>query len=288
MKRHLVLIALLATLLTACGSDQAETVISTPIVAALSTEEQSAETPTAESSPTTKPLPTPSPIPATVTEEATMEPSPTPTATTQPTRTPTSTATATATAVPPTITPAPTVTPTQAPIADASGVDQAALFASLLTIGDMPTGWTGGAAVFEPRTPGGTYNSFCTELPARSIAAAYVEFEKSAFGPFLTHSIVVYPDSASARAALDDLANAAQNCTQVTDGSGSTNTISPLSFPSLGEDTFAVRSSGTVEMDAIYILVDNLLLTITHGGLGAVDSAVTESSARTAVDRYGR
>lgn len=293
MKRLVILLALFVTLLAACGPDRAQTIVQTPVAAELPAEDQLAETThTLEpgpAAPTTEPSAELSVVPATPTatphptEMSTDEPSPIPTLTVEATQTPTPTSTP----IPPTTTPAPTVAPTQAPIADASGIDQAALFASLLTINDMPTGWTGAAPVFEPRTPGGTYTSFCTQLPARSIAAAYVEFEKSALGPFLTHSIVVYPDSANARAALDDLMSAAQNCSQFTDSSGSTNTISPLSFPSLGDDTFAVRSSGTVEMDAIYILVDNVLINIHHGGIGAVDSALTEASARLATERYG-
>lgn len=287
------LFLLLALLLVACGSDRAQTIDPLPTTTELSTDRQLAETaptsqPAPTDTPTAEPTSEPSPLPNTSTavpqptETPTNEPSPTLTAEVMATQTPTPTP------IQPTATPLATGEPTQAPLADASNIDQAALFAGLLTINDMPTGWTGTAPVFEPRTPGGTYNSFCTQLPARSTAAAYVDFERSALGPFLSHSIVVYPDSADARAAFDDLITAAQDCSQFTDSSGSTNTLSPLSFPSLGEDTFAVRSSGTVEMDAIYILVDNVLINIRHGGLGAVDSALTEASARTAVARYSR
>ena len=285
--RQLFLLTLLVTLLAACGPDRAQTIDPPPAPTVLSSDQQPAETvPPSQPNPTAEPTAEPSPLPDTPTAET--QPTKAPTEEPSPTATPTATQTPTPTPIPPPATSAPTVEPTQAPLTDANNIDQAALFAGLLTINDMPTGWTGTAPVFEPRTPGGTYNSFCTQLPARSIAAAYVKLEKSAFGPFLTHTIVVYPDSANARDAFNDLMTAAQNCTQFTDSSGSTNTLSPLSFPSLGEDTFAVRSSGTVEMDAIYILVDNVLITINHGGLGAIDSTLTESSARTAVDRYGR
>ena len=286
MKYLVPLLALFTIFLAACGPDRAQT-----IVPATATQRPSL----AEETTATTELPTATAEPS-ATRPPTVEPSPTSAPTDQPTSMPTPTTELTETSTPlptpipatPTTVPQPTAAPTQAPVGDASQLNQAALMSGLLTINDMPTGWTGGAAVFEPRTPGGTYTSFCTQLTARSIAAAYVDFEKSALGPFLTHSIVVYPDSANARAALDDLMTAAQNCPQVTDSSGSTNTLSPLSFPSFGEDTFAIRSSGTVEMDAIYVLVDNVLINIRHGGIGAIDSALTETSTRLAVERYGR
>lgn len=284
--RRLIPFILLAILLAACGPDRAQTIdppVATRRPAPIKepTATPVPPTATAEPSPTRTPTAEPS---------LTLVPTDEPTLTPMPTAAPTETPTEEPTPIPPTATTAPpTPVPTQAPIGDASQVDQAALMASLLTINDMPTGWAGGGAVFEPRTPGGTYTSFCAQLPARSIAAAYVEFEKSALGPYLTHSIVVYPDSASARAAFDDLVAAAQNCPQVTDSSGSVNTLSPLSFPSIGEATFAIRSSGAVEMDAINILVDNVLINIRHGAYGSpVDSALTETVARAAVERYGR
>lgn len=270
-------------LLTACASNRAQTVEPPPTTLQPSpTLPPAAATPTAALIPTESPTTEPTTIPPTTEHTSTPAPTNEPTPVPSPTVENTPIPTEEPTAVPP------TTPPTQPPIADANSVDQAALLAGLLTINDMPTGWAGEAAVFEPRTPGGTYNSFCTDLPRRSIAAAYVEFERSALGPFITHTIVVYPDSANARAALDDLTAAAQSCPQVTDDTGSVNTISPLSFPSLGDHTFAVRSSGTVEMDAIYVLVDNVLITINHGNLGAVDSTLTESVARAAVARYGR
>ena len=92
---------------------------------------------------------------------------------------------------------------------------------------------------------------------------------------------------AAARAAFDDIVAAAQNCREFVDGSGTTNALSPLSFPSLGEATFAIRSSSTVEMDAINILVDNVLISIRHAAFGSpVDSTLTETFARAAVDRF--
>lgn len=250
--KHIILLALVAILLTACGPDRAQTI--------------------------DPPAPTDEPTPAV--EATAAEPTaqlPAPTDEPQPTDEPT--------AAP--VTPEPE--PTAEPAGDTADVDQQALLAALLTLDDMPTGWTGTAPTVESRTPGGTYASFCAaELPARSIAAAAVDFEKSALGPLFSQTIVLYPDGDSAEAAFDDLLEAARNCPEMTDSAGNTNTFSPLSFPAIGDETFAMRSSGLVELDIINIRVDDALITIMHGGLGAVDSAQTETFARAAVERYSR
>ncbi len=168
-------------------------------------------------------------------------------------------------------------------------VEEDTLLNALLTLDDMPTGWTGTAPEFELRTPGGTYSYLCVDdLPARSIANASVDFEKSSFGPFLSHSVTLYPDRETAEAAFEDTLTAVNACPTFTDDAGNANTLSPLAFPTLGDDTFAVRSSGVVEMDIITIRVDNALITILQGGLGAADSTLTETFARAAVERYGR
>ncbi len=208
--------------------------------------------------------------------------------------TPQATTAASTATVPPAIsqeppTPLPTESPPPTPtqITESSGnVDEERLIASLLTLNAMPTGWTGTAPEFELRTPGGTYTSFCHELEARSIAAASVDFQKSALGPFMSHTIVVYPTTADAKAALEDLIAAVRDCPELVDDAGNKNTFSALSFPVFGDDTFAIRSSGLVEMDIIQARVDDVLINIIHGGLGAVDSTQTEEFVRMAVEKY--
>lgn len=186
-------------------------------------------------------------------------------------------------------TPAPTDTPPPDPIPiieSSDDTDEERLLAALLTLDAMPTGWTATAPEFELRTPGGTYTSLCHELEARSIAAASVDFQKSALGPLMSETIAVYPNKADAKAALDDLIAAARDCPELVDDAGNKNTFSALSFPTFGDDTFAIRSSGLVEMDIVQIRLDNVIINIIHGGLGAVDSAQTEEFARAAVEKY--
>ncbi|MBK8128078.1 MAG: hypothetical protein IPK53_03765 [bacterium] len=98
---------------------------------------------------------------ASAVETATNEAEPTKEATTEPTEAPSPQPEVTETAVPtntpePTDIPEPTDTPepTNTPEPPKTDLDEENLKASLLTINDMPTGWTGKAAEFEVRTPG--------------------------------------------------------------------------------------------------------------------------------------
>ena len=135
--QRLLMLAFIATLVVSCGPDRAQTI---------------------------DPLPAPK-TPLATPQITTQEPAAA-TSTNAPTLAPTDTPTAEPTSV--------TETPTISEAASTAEVDEEALLAALLTLDDMPTGWTGAAPEFELRTPGGTYSSFCAELPARSIAATTV------------------------------------------------------------------------------------------------------------------
>jgi hypothetical protein len=260
-KTSIILVSLLAMILVACGSDRADTVA--PIAVT--------NTPVPEL--TSTPEAAPSPTESEETEEmatATQEPEPTPTTA------PTNTAVPTDTAVP---------SPTEEP-ETATEIDQELLLESLLTINDMPTGWSGTAATFEVREPGGTYTFACADLPARSTGQARVEFEKSSMGPFLQEAVIVYPTEEDAEDALADLSSAAQECQNWTDESGNDWTISPLSFPNFGDETFAARLQGTLEADTIYVREDNMVIHVLHGALAGVDSTLTEEMTTLTVEKF--
>lgn len=185
------------------------------------------------------------------------------------------------------ISPTKTTAPTSVPEQADTQVDKDKLLDSLLTINDMPTGWTGKAAEFEFRTPGGTYTFTCAELPARSIGKANVDFQMSALGPFLTETIIVYESKKDARDALADLADAASNCVEWTDEDGITYTLLPLSFPKLGDETFSIRTLGNFEADMVYIREGNVIISVLNLAFPAgIDSVLTEEIATLAIQRF--
>ncbi len=176
---------------------------------------------------------------------------------------------------------------TDAPAAAISNRDRDAILAALLTLEDMPTGWTQAeAADFSPSTPGGTYRSMCMDIPARSIGSASVSFSQSTLGPQINQTVVVFPSRNEAEAAMADLANVAQECGEYSDDNGNVFTLSSLAFPSLGDDAFAVRSSNQlVQADWVQVRVDSTIINLIQAGL-SIDSELTEEVARLAVERY--
>ena len=175
----------------------------------------------------------------------------------------------------------------EAPVAAISDGDRDAILAALLALEDMPTGWTQAeAADFSPSVPGGTYLSMCKEIPARSIGSASTSFSLSTLGPQLNQTVVVFPSRDEAVAALADLMSVAQECGEYSDDNGNVFTLSPLAFPSLGDDAFAVRSSNQlVQADWVQVRVDSTIINLIHAGL-SIDSELTEELARLAVDKY--
>ena len=76
--------------------------------------------------------------------------------------------------------------------------------------------------------------------------------------------------------------------TKAEDGSTVTMDLGPLSFPKLGEETFALRipadSQGlTLAGDMVVIRQDAVGILITNLALGTVDTQLTETVARTAL-----
>ena len=220
---------------------------------------------------------------------------PSPTATAQ------SVATADSTAVPSTtevamtpqstatVLPTKVATPTPQPSKGLPTSDQ--LKTALLTLSDMPTGWT----TSDQTGSDSSSSSMCGATPTPTSSdetTVSVDFQKSQLGPFLTEQIVVVL-SGQMKTAFDQIKNSL-SCMSWTEpdseGTPTTYQLSPLSFPKMGDDTFAFRMSGgsgmfTFEADAVYIRVGDSAITIANVAVGSVDSDLTASIAEKAVDK---
>ena len=194
----------------------------------------------------------------------------------------------------PQVTPSNTPTDTVTPTPQLVTLDE--LATALLDLSNMPPGWVMTGSEITPSEATGTYNLMCAELPKRSIGKAEVEFEQSQLGPFLTETIVLYPPG-KAEAAFADVFETAQSCSTFTttsnDGTVNSYEVNLLSFPALGDESFAVRSSttlsllGLLETDVIYIRQRDVVLTILYIsiGLDGIDTTVTEELTRLAYDK---
>jgi hypothetical protein len=167
------------------------------------------------------------------------------------------------------------------------------LEAALLTLDDMPSGWTQEP---EAETDDESDVTLCDVEPLDDVEAvdsSSREFSAGDFGPFLHHSVAVY-ESGQAEQALDAFLEALDACdewTEETEDGPVTWRPRALSFPGLGDDTVAVRIN--VEAEAFNATVDMvtwrrgdfLSLLFTMEVFGSPDAEQMEELARVADER---
>ncbi|MGJ9372553.1 hypothetical protein [Nesterenkonia sp. CF4.4] len=122
---------------------------------------------------------------------------------------------------------------------------------ALLTLEDMPTGWTEESDDASSDTDDDA--ALCdVELigDAEAVDDASAEFSAGDFGPLLSHTVAVFDDD-EAEQALEAFTEALSNCNEWTEESEDgplTFRPAPLSFPSFGDDTLAIRFNVASEM----------------------------------------
>ena len=163
----------------------------------------------------------------------------------------------------------------------------------VITLEDLPAGWTTGAADDDESD-----DDFCgvaapTDL-AEPVEEAESSFQQSDFGPFLSSVAGRFESDEVAAQLLEDFSTGFEACNGYTEvdenGTETTYSIEPLSFPDLGDDTFSVRLAastalGPFALDVVFTRVDDVLLGVVNGGFGAADTAVTEEAMRIMVER---
>jgi hypothetical protein len=182
-----------------------------------------------------------------------------------------------------------TATPVPDPAIDAR------LHGALLALADMPPGWT----TTDPSPDGGaTSADFCgvPSVESQELGKAEADFQGGQLGPFFTEELAQIKPGV-AKSQLDALAQALPGCQPQTetqdDGSALTYTVSPLAFPTLGEQTVAVRlkvdgSLLPIQGDAVFIRRANsvAIVALLAVGLAGPDEALTEMLARRVDARF--
>lgn len=180
---------------------------------------------------------------------------------------------------------------------------------ALLVLADMPTGYAAGEQ--ETSTPepeeSSSVNAATTECDrlfnefdnstAAEQAEVSVQFEKSATGPVVKHTLESYRDAAALQKALTQIREAVDKCREFTvkeDDRDARVEIANTSFPKLGDDTVAFRLQATVTSGGrklviggyfVAVRVGNVISTIISFGLGPVDAGEVEQITRKAVDK---
>ena len=87
-------------------------------------------------------------------------------------------------------------------------------------------------------------------------------------GPFLSESISAYKSVEEAKAAFEDFTAAANDCPEFTDDEDREFTISPMSFPAYGDESFAVRMNvDGFPADAVQVRVGDVMLSVIQMGM---------------------
>jgi hypothetical protein len=174
-------------------------------------------------------------------------------------------------------------------------VTAAALNAALLTLQEMPSGWT----TEPPSSDDDDSERICNIPPSRPrrLARAEVNFTKSDLGPFFNELINAY-ERGAAKPLFDDAVQILQTCREwktMLDGAPVTVKVSPLSFPRVGEQSYAYRAtfdsaSFPFQVDAVYVRAGDIILVFAHiaVGAGGPDSALTESLVKAAYDKVAK
>jgi hypothetical protein len=180
---------------------------------------------------------------------------------------------------------------------------EAQLQAALLTVTDLPTGYTAAADDgvdddADDGEPVGT-DADCSarfealgESEGTETASADVDFE-GGFGVVLEQSLESYEDEDVLTKRFDDVVDVLSECPSftTTDDAGATIelTISSLSFPKLGDDTVALAVAGTsgdfdIRLNIALVRLGRNVMNVAQGGLTA-DAAVLEEVARTGLSK---
>lgn len=183
-------------------------------------------------------------------------------------------------------------TPTTSTGPATAAASTADLTSSLLTVDDMPAGWT----TTPPSADSGGVAS-CSALDNRSWQQlpnrAEADFQGSSLGPFLAEKLVS-GTAAQISAAWSAFAQATAQCssfsTKSSDGTTQKFTLSGLSFPSYGDATYAfavtVSNSGlNASGDVVIVrkgaeLVEVMALAIGNLPVSLVEQAVSKAVAK--------
>ena len=164
------------------------------------------------------------------------------------------------------------------------------LSAVVLQIDEVPAGYAG---VYTDAGVGAAGDEWCGTDPTDEVPeddGARASFTQEASGPELVSDVMEYADDSTAEAFMEAATAAVDGCKNYTVPERGTVTISALSFPNVGDDTFAARFSAATTMgsyvgDIVYVRTGNRVMLLVNAGPGGVDSGVTEELTRLVADR---
>lgn len=186
---------------------------------------------------------------------------------------------------------------------------EAELKSALLAVSDLPTGYAEQPAEESPEPDSSSqaddpecarlFDQFenGSDVDRNSSAEATAEFAKGEAGPFVSQSLESHRDQAVLAETLRAIRDVVSKCGEFTetDPDGKfTIRMSNASFPTLGDETTAIRVTATGTTQGIELTIGGYLVMtrvsstlnmVAHFGLRQVDVAETEQIVRKAVDK---
>ena len=185
-------------------------------------------------------------------------------------------------------------TSTQAPAAGGAQGQAPDLSRALLTLADLPTGWS---EAQPPESEDDVNSGFCGTGSASvtNVGKVSAEFTGEAPGSLVAQTVSAY-GVGDAKRVLDFLGETLRGCTEwretTADGQVITYRFAPLPFPRLGDQSLTTRmkleiGDVSVEVDIVVIRRGDIATLLAHiatasGGPPNIDSTLTERVARRA------
>lgn len=176
---------------------------------------------------------------------------------------------------------------------------EAELSAALLTVADLPTGYTAVPPTEDDdsETTGGDDECSAkfkelSDAEGTEAASAEASFEGGGLGTILEESLESYEDEDQLKQRFDDVVSVLSECptfSSTEDGETTDFTLGALSFPKLGDDTVALAITGKtpdfeVKLNIVVVRLGRNVMSVSQGGLTA-DAAALEQAARAGLDK---
>ncbi|GAA2023003.1 hypothetical protein GCM10009839_20620 [Catenulispora yoronensis] len=194
-------------------------------------------------------------------------------------------------------------TPKPSTSAPPTTLTESDLHTRLLTVNDLPTGFTVDTDATDTNGTISSTDPHCKPLvdlmnsdgkPPTATAATNTSFTKSELGPNVATGLASFPSTQTAETLLTTISTAMKTCTTLTetdkDGSSYDFGVAALPFPETGDGSSATRMSADIggypaQVDIVVVRIGSTLLYVANTGLGGTDSGLTQDVVARAVGK---
>ncbi|GAA1962698.1 sensor domain-containing protein [Catenulispora subtropica] len=190
---------------------------------------------------------------------------------------------------------------TSGPSPSATALSADDLEARLLTVADLPSGFSvdsdnadanGTISATDPRCRPLVDLMNSDGKPSGAVADADTSFTRSELGPNIATGLASFPSTQDAQKLMDSVTKAMRACTELTetdkDGTSYDFAVAPLESPKTGDAVGAIRMSADIggypaQIDIVLVRVGSTLLYVANTGLGDTDAGLTQDVVKRAV-----